>query len=334
MKNLAEVLIHGVREAKINAAMHLTTLTRTEKNELVNMGVIESLLSMLWSQDHESIEVGLNALLSLACRNERNKIHIMKSGALPALVGLLEGESVTLIELAIVTLLTLSTCKANTSTIADSGAIALLVKFLSTDCSLQAKLDAIDTLHNLSTNHQGLRFIISAGTVFYSIELINYYDKASQITEKAMCLLEKIVSSSTTGITQIAKAEAGILALVETVEDGSQQSREHAAGVLFSMCNSCREKYRELILREGAIPGLLQLRVNGTWRAKGLAKSLLLLLREESEFDSRRQLGDDLFEQIMTEIYSDEEKVANNTVKLVERMIMNHSLSDLFSAHD
>ncbi|KAF9589147.1 hypothetical protein IFM89_019463 [Coptis chinensis] len=83
---------------------------------------------------------------------------------------------------------------------------------------------------------------------------------------------------------------------------------ERIPGVLFSMCNSCREKYRELILREGAIPGLLQLRVNGTWRAKGLAKSLLLLLREESEFDSRRQLGGDLFEQIMTEIYSAEEK--------------------------
>uniref|UniRef100_A0A7C9DSC3 U-box domain-containing protein n=1 Tax=Opuntia streptacantha TaxID=393608 RepID=A0A7C9DSC3_OPUST len=54
---------------------------------------------------------------------------------------------------------------------------------------------------------------------------------------------------------------------------------EHAVGALLSLCQSCRSKYRELILNEGAIPGLLRLTVEGTAKAQERARLLLDLLR-------------------------------------------------------
>ncbi|KAE8690143.1 hyphally regulated cell wall protein 3-like isoform X1 [Hibiscus syriacus] len=71
-----------------------------------------------------------------------------------------------------------------------------------------------------------------------------------------------------------------ILTLVETVEDGSLLSTQHAVGALLSLCESCREKYREHILKEGAIPGLLRLTVEGTNIAQERARTLLDLLRD------------------------------------------------------
>ena len=77
-------------------------------------------------------------------------------------------------------------------------------------------------------------------------------------------------------------SEDGILTLVETIEDGSVISTEHAVGVLLDLCLSSRSKYRELILKEGAIPGLLRLTVDGTHKARVRARALLDLLRGSS----------------------------------------------------
>ncbi|OVA20617.1 Armadillo [Macleaya cordata] len=329
MEDFVEALVNGEREAQIKAAIDISELKSNQRKMLgidhdVDI-IINRLVSMLCSQDYNAIQASVLALISFASGNDRNKIRIAKSGCLPVLIGLLTDETGSFEELAIVVLLTLSSCKANKLAIAASGVVPVLLELLSRDdegigCnySLQTRLDAIDTLHNLSTCQELILSVISSGTVFSLLQLIYKSNKSSKLVEKAMALLETIASSSEIGVAQIGGAEGGILALVETIESSaSQQSGEHAAEVLLFICKSCREKYRELILREGAIPGLLQLRVDGTRRAKDTARTLLLLLKDSSNYGTRsRQLKNRFFERVMRGIDSDEEKLAQTTMRL------------------
>lgn len=190
--------------------------------------------------------------------------------------------------------------------------------------SMQAKLDAISTLHNLSTCHQIIPSFVSSGLVFSLLQIIHSSEKSSELVNKAIALLEDVVSLSEAALQQTAGTSVAIRALVETIEEGLPQCREHAVRILLFICQSCREKYRGLILREGVMPGLLQLSVDGTWRARNTARELLLLLRDCSNYNNSRnkQVKHELIEQIMQEIDAEEERVVETTtLRLVEEMI-------------
>lgn len=68
------------------------------------------------------------------------------------------------------------------------------------------------------------------------------------------------------------------------------------------MCQSDRSKYREPILREGVIPGLLELTVQGTAKSQLKAQSLLKLLRDSPY--PRSELQPDTLENIVCNIMS------------------------------
>lgn len=259
----------------------------------------------------------------------------MKSGAVPVLLNLLQCQNKSLMELSVAAMLTLSSCKANKLPIASSGTIEILVEFLNknygndnddninSSISMQAKLDALSTLHNLSTCHQIIPSFVSSGLVFSLLQIIHSSEKSSELVNKAIALLEDVVSLSENALQQTAGTSGAIRALVETIEEGSPQCGEHAVRILLFICQSCRETYRGLILREGVMPGLLQLSVDGTWRARNTARELLLLLRDCSNYNSRNKHSNhELIEQIMQEIDAEEERVVETaTLRLVEEMI-------------
>lgn len=242
------------------------------------------------------------------------------------LLNLLQCQSQALVELTIAAMLTLSSCKANKVTIASSGAIQLLVEVLNghyENCSsTQSQLDAIATLLNLSTCQEIIPLIVSSGIIMFLLELIHNSGKSCEIVEKAIGLLENIVYSSERALSEAASIGGAIRIMVETIEEGSMVGKEHAVGILLLICKSCREKYRGMILREGVMPGLLQLSVDGTERAKGMARELLFLLRDCSNYGSTsKQMNHGLIEQIMQEIDTEGEKLAGTTLRLVEEMI-------------
>ncbi|CAK7328132.1 unnamed protein product [Dovyalis caffra] len=324
---LVQNLCDGRREVRIQAATELGKLNTKQRHKLAERGVIAPLISMLQSQDYEAIEAALFALLSLAFGNERNKIRIVKLGTIPVLLELLQCPNESPMELIMASFLVISSCGANKLAIAASGVISVLVEILgreyddTNNISMQAKLDAVATLHNLSTCHQIVPSIVSSGVVFTLLHLIHRYGKSSELVDKAMALLEDIVTSSENALAQTAGSGGAIRAFVETIEEGSPQCKEHAVGILLLICQSCRDKYRGLILREGVMPGLLQLSVDGTRRAKEKAKQLLLLLRDCSSYRSRaKQSKYELVEQIMQEIDAEGEQVMG-TNRLVEEMI-------------
>ncbi|KAL1560926.1 U-box domain-containing protein 4-like [Salvia divinorum] len=215
------------------------------------------------------------AVFSIICI--RNKIKIVAAGAVPPPVELLKNLTGNLRELAAAAILSLSSAPSNKPTIAATGAALLLVQILCSG-SVQGKVDAVTALYYLSTCEEEPKLVLNAKVVPPLIDLLKECKKYSKFAEKTTFLLE-IFSASEEGRAAITNVEGGILALVETIEDGSLVSMSHAVRTLLSLCQSCCDKYRELILKEGAILGLLRPTAEGTPAAQDRARTLLDMLR-------------------------------------------------------
>lgn len=320
---LSEKLTTGDLQTKIEAARDIRKVVRKSsvktRSRFAAAGVIQPLVFMLMSPNLDAREASLLALLNLAVRNERNKVNIVTEGAVPPLVELLRLQNSGLRELAAAAILTLSAAAPNKPTIAASGAAPLLVQILSSG-SVQGRVDAVTALHNLSTCKENSIPILDAKAVSPLINLLKECKKYSKFAEKATALLE-ILSKSEEGRVAITDSDGGILTLVETVEDGSLFSTQHAVGALLALCQSCREKYRELILKEGAIPGLLRLTVEGTSVAQERARTLLDLLRDTPQ---EKKLASSVLEKIVYDIATrvdGADRAAETAKRLLEDMV-------------
>ncbi|PKU69108.1 U-box domain-containing protein 3 [Dendrobium catenatum] len=285
VKEFALVLANSDVAVRVQAARDIRKIVRGSprgRSAFAVPAIIQPLVAMLQSADHVSRESALLALLNMAVRNERNKEKLVSSGTVPLLVEML-GSDNTLKEMATAAILTLSASKSNKSTIAASGATPLLVNILISG-SIQGRVDAVTALYNLSDCHENGTddLFLSAEAVIPLLTLLKDSKKYSKFAAKTTALLS-ILSESEEGRCAISEVQGGILTIVETVEEGSLLSTEHAVRILLSLCRSNREKYRELILNEGPIPGLFLLTVEGTKKACNYSHDLLKLLRYDSQ---------------------------------------------------
>ncbi|XVF71454.1 hypothetical protein PTKIN_Ptkin12aG0038900 [Pterospermum kingtungense] len=290
-------------DSKLQAAKEIRRLTKTSQRcrQLLADAVIP-LVSMLRvdSLAESHLESALLALLNLAVKDERNKIRIVEAGALEPIISFLQSENLNLKEYATAALLTLSASFNNKPIIGTSGAIPLLVDILRHGTT-QAKVDAVMALSNLSTCTNNLTIILGTSPIPFTVGLLKTCKKSSKTAEKCCSLIESLVGFEE-GRTTLIDEEGGVLAVVEVLENGTLQAREHAVGALLTMCESDRRKYREPILKEGVIPGLLELTVQGTPKSQAKAQTLLRLLRESPY--SRSELEPDTLENIVCNIIS------------------------------
>lgn len=157
------------------------------------------------------------------------------------------------------------------------------------------------TLSNLSIITNNLNLISDTKPVPSILTLLKSSKKSSKTAEKCCSLIESLVSSDETR-KALTSSEGGVFAVVEVLENGKLQGREHAVGALLTLCESERSKYREHILREGVIPSLLELTVQGTLKSQTKAKRLLCLLRDSGSVRSEFQL--ETFENLVSNIIS------------------------------
>jgi vacuolar protein 8 len=87
------------------------------------------------------------------------------------------------------------------------------------------------------------------------------------------------------------------------------------------LCQSDRCKYREPILREGVIPGLLELTVQGTPKSQSKSQTLLRLLRDTPY--PRSELQPDTLENIVCNIISqiDGDEQSGKAKKMLAEMV-------------
>ncbi|KAK6913562.1 hypothetical protein RJ641_023163 [Dillenia turbinata] len=317
--------------SKHEAAKEIRRLTKTSQLRRRQLSsAIVPLVSMLSSSSLDAAESALLALLNLAVKDETNKINIVEAGALESIIRFLQPQHTNLQEYATASLLTLSACSVNKPKIGASGAVPLLVEILSGGTS-QAKADALKALYNLSTYPDNLKFILEMKPITPIVDLLKSWKKSSKTAERCTALIESLVSFDE-GRTALTSEEGGVLAVVEVLENGTLQSREHAVGALLTMCQSDRCKYREPILREGVIPGLLELTVQGTPKSQPKAQTLLRLLRETPY--PRSELQPDTLENIVCNIISqiDGEEQSGKAKKMLAEMVqvsMEQSLKHL-----
>lgn len=222
-------------------------------------------------------------------------------------------------EHATASLLTLSASSINKPIISSAGVIPLLVEILRYG-SLQAKVDAVMALYNLSTHPGNLSEILRMEPVPSIVELLKFCKKSSKTAEKCAALIESLVGFEE-GRIALTSEEGGVLAVVEVLESGSRQSREHAVGALLTMCQSDRCKYREPILKEGVVPGLLELTVQGSPKSQTKANTLLRLLRDSPY--PRSELQADTLENIVCNLISqiDGEEQSGKAKQMLAEMV-------------
>ncbi|KAJ6290727.1 hypothetical protein OIU78_026468 [Salix suchowensis] len=260
----------------------------------------------------------------------RNKISIVEAGALEPIISFLKSQNSILREYATASLLTLSASTINKPVISATGAIPLLVDILRNGNS-QAKVDSVMALSNLSTHSDNLDIMLKTNPIPSIVSLLKTCKKSSKIAEKCCALIESLVCFHE-GRTVLTSEQGGILAVVEVLENGSLQSREYAVGALLTLCQSDRFKYREPILGEGVIPGLLELTVQGTPKSQSRAQALLRLLRNATY--PRSELQPDTLENIVCNIISqiDADEQSGKAKKMLAEMVqvsMEQSLRQL-----
>lgn len=248
-----------------------------------------------------------------------NKISIVDAGALEPIVGFLQSEDSNMQEYAVAALVTLSASPVKKLAIGASGTIPYLIEILNHG-SLQAKMDAIVALSNLSTEPENLNLTLQSNLISYLVKILTTCKKTSKMTERCISLIESFVGFEE-GRVSLTSEEGGVLAVVEILESGSPQSREHAVGTLLTMCQTDRCRYREPILKEGVIPGLLELTVQGTPKSRTKAHTLLRLLRESPY--KRTELEADTLENILSNIIYqiDGEEQCGNEKKMLAEMV-------------
>ncbi|KAG4975123.1 hypothetical protein JHK87_031944 [Glycine soja] len=320
VRRALQLLNSGQPDLRLQAARDIRRLTKTSQRCRRQLSeAVGPLVSMLRVDSPESHEPALLALLNLAVKDEKNKINIVEAGALEPIISFLKSQNLNLQESATASLLTLSASSTNKPIISACGAIPLLVKILR-DGSPQAKAEAVMALSNLSTHPNNLRIILKTNPIPFIVDLLKTCKKSSKTAEKCCALIESLVDYDE-GRTALTSEEGGVLAVVEVLEIGTLQSREHAVGALLTMCQSDRCKYREPILREGVIPGLLELTVQGTPKSQSKARSLLQLLRESPY--PRSEIQPDTLENIVCSIISqiDGDDQSGKAKKMLAEMV-------------
>ncbi|KAL8137434.1 hypothetical protein V2J09_003435, partial [Rumex salicifolius] len=310
--------------SRIRAAQEIRRLTKTSQQCRRQLATaIPPLVHML--RLHVSLhssEAALLALLNLAVKDEENKMSILAAGALEPITRFLESENPTLQEYAAASLLTLSASSSNKPIIISaSKTIPLLVKALESGTP-QAKVDSIMALYNLSTHSHTINLMLDTNPIPSIIDLLKSSKTSSKTAEKSLALIESLVSFQR-GRDALVSLEGGVLVVVEAIESGSHQTREHAVGALLIMCEAERCVYREPILREGVIPGLLELTVHGTPKAQSKAQLLLRLLRDPCYRSRSSDVEPDTIENIVCNIISqiDGEDQPGKAKKMLAEMV-------------
>nr|ACN36784.1 unknown [Zea mays] len=85
-------------------------------------------------------------------------------------------------------------------------------------------------------------------------------------------------------VARITRTDRCLASVAEYLDTGSPTERQHAVVILLAVC-SCSAEDCLLVMKEGVIPALVDLSVNGTEEAKGCSTKLLHLLRDMRRSD-------------------------------------------------
>ncbi|KAL4374579.1 hypothetical protein AHAS_Ahas05G0195900 [Arachis hypogaea] len=151
-------------------------------------------------------------------------------------------------------MLTLSSCKANKVAIASSGALQHLAEFVNSG-DIQLQLDVVATIHNLSTCEEIVPLIVASGIILSLLELVHNSVKSSPLGEKAIGLLENIVSSSESALCEAASVGGAIRILREIQRFDSERGSDARTASVKHRWNAESQEHgsRTVVASEGLL---------------------------------------------------------------------------------
>lgn len=247
-------------------------------------GFVEALLQFLELAVHErnamAQDVGAMALFNLAVNNNRNKELILAAGVIPLLEEMISNHNSHPSATALY--LNLSCLEDGKPIIGTSQAVPFLIQLLKDETAPQCKLDALHALYNLSTYHDNIGYLLSAGIISGLQSLLA--DSSDQMwTEKSIAVLIHLASSQS-GKDEMVSCPELISLLATVLDTGEPVEQEQAVLCLLVLCNG-NDKCIQMVLQEGVIPALVSISVNGTLRGREKAQKLLMLFREQRQRD-------------------------------------------------
>lgn len=275
-------------ELQCRAAEEIRFLSKDDDEARSYMGangfihmLVNFLRSAIDACNAQAQETGALALFNIAVNNNRNKAAILAAGAVPLLLDLLDSETS---EAAVAVLLMLSSLEDNKASIGASGAISSLIKLMNSE-SNQCRQDAINALYNLSTFKGNSSYMVSGGAISRLSHLL--VSAEGDCTEKCLTILYNLASIEE-GRATIADTEGCIGAIAYLLDTGTPNAQEQAAAALLLLCTNSFE-HSQMVLREGVIPSLVTLSVNGSPRGRDKAHKLLQHFREQRQRDVSSQ---------------------------------------------
>lgn len=138
---------------------------------------------------------------------------------------------------------------------------------------------ALKIICKISSHRNVKSYLVSAGIISkLSILLVE-----GRFTECCLDILRSL-SEIKESSKLIIKTGQCLGSISDHLDTGSCKEREHAAVILLAVC-SCSAEYCSQVMKEGVIPALVDLLVNGTRDAKICSSKLLRLLRDFKQCD-------------------------------------------------
>ncbi|XP_022844014.1 U-box domain-containing protein 5-like isoform X2 [Olea europaea var. sylvestris] len=162
--------------------------------------------------------------------------------------------------------------------IAASGALIGILNIV--DTQIEELLEpALHILSNLLANSDIGSFLVPPAFVPKLVPLF----ENNTLARYCVTILKYLCDEEDARVS-VAETDGCISSISKLLENESHEDQERAVEILLSLCSE-RVQYCQLVMAEGVIPGLVNVRANGNKKAKAMATELLRILKEEFNTD-------------------------------------------------
>lgn len=138
---------------------------------------------------------------------------------------------------------------------------------------------AVNIIYDLSSHSAIKSHISSSGCIAKLVPLLS----ERNLSELCLKIMRNLCDSEDAA-RMIAETDECLASIAEVLETGTRKEQEHAVGILHSLCSRSHD-YCWLVLKEGVIPSLVDISVNGNPKGMDSSMKLLHLLRDVRHSD-------------------------------------------------
>ncbi|XP_072964846.1 U-box domain-containing protein 5-like isoform X1 [Typha angustifolia] len=236
-------------------------------------GFVEALISFLKNSSNSSNvqELKTGAQLFLAFLN-KNRVEIpsLREDVFQLLTSFLNSE---IAMEALMILQKLSCYLDSKPKIVASGVSLSIIKFLDSEDAELLEL-AMNILCELSSQDDMRSLIISSGCIAKLGSILT----DERLVECCLKILQNLSCDKEATVLMV-ETNGCLSSIVELLDTGSHDEQEHAVSILYSVCSHSFDNCL-LVMKEGVIPALVDISVNGNDEGRETSNKLLRLLRD------------------------------------------------------